>query len=69
VLCENCSKLLAHSFFKRLHCPMDPKPACKHCPDHCYQARYRQEIRRVMRYSGWAMIRRGRLDLLWHMLF
>lgn len=67
VLCESCGKLLAHAFYKRLHCPMDPKPACKHCPDHCYEARYRREIRRVMRYSGWALIRRGRLDLLWHM--
>lgn len=69
VLCEACSKLLAHAFFKRLHCPMNPKPACKHCPDHCYHANYRQEIRQVMRYSGWALIRRGRLDLLWHMFF
>lgn len=69
LLCEDCEKLMAHSFFKRLHCPMDPKPACKHCPNHCYQAKYRQEIREVMRYSGWTLIKRGRLDLLWHMVF
>lgn len=68
ILCAECTKLLAHAFYKRQHCPMDPKPACKDCPDHCYQLKYRRQIRQVMRYSGWAMIKRGRLDLLWHMI-
>jgi len=67
VLCEDCGKLLAHSFFKRLHCPLDPKPTCKHCPDPCYHADHRRRIRQVMRYSGWTLIKRGRLDLLWRM--
>lgn len=69
VLCGDCTKLLTHAVYKRLHCPMDPKPACKHCPDHCYHPNYRQRIREVMRYSGWRMIKSGRVDLLMHMLF
>jgi hypothetical protein len=69
VLCPDCTKLLAHAFYKRSVCPMDPKPECKHCPQHCYQADYRLRIREVMRYAGWRMISRGRIDLLWHMFF
>jgi hypothetical protein len=68
-LCPACAKLLGHALVKRLHCPMNPKPACKHCPNHCYHPTYRQEMRRVMRYSGRALILRGRLDYLWHLLF
>lgn len=68
-LCTACNKLLAHAFHKRIHCPMDPKPVCKHCDDHCYNVEYRRQIRRVMRYAGWRAVIRGRLDLLWHMIF
>jgi hypothetical protein len=32
-LCPQCTRLLTHAFVKRSHCPMNPKPACKHCPD------------------------------------
>lgn len=68
VLCDACAKLLAHAIVKRSRCPHDPKPACKHCPQHCYQPAYRQYIREVMRYSGWRMVTRGRVDLLRHLL-
>jgi hypothetical protein len=69
VLCESCRKLLAHAFVKRSHCPMDPKPACKHCPSHCYHPAYRAQIREVMRFSGRKMLLSGRLDYLFHLLF
>jgi hypothetical protein len=48
---------------------MDPKPACKHCPSHCYHPDYRKRIREVMRYSGRNMVLGGRLDYLYHLLF
>ena len=69
VLCRDCTKLLTHAFVKRSHCPLDPKPACKHCPQHCYHPDYRRQIREVMKYVGWRMIGRGRVDMLWHYLF
>lgn len=69
VCCESCRKLLAHAFVKRSHCPMDPKPACKHCPNHCYHPTYRAQIREVMRYSGKKLLFSGRLDYLFHLLF
>jgi hypothetical protein len=69
VLCPDCTKLLAHAFVKRTHCPMNPKPMCKHCPSHCYHPRYRQQIREVMKFSGRKMVLHGRLDYLFHLLF
>jgi hypothetical protein len=68
-LCSECTKLLAHAFVKRSRCPMEPKPACKHCPSHCYHPDYRARIREVMKYSGCHMVLTGRLDYLFHLLF
>jgi hypothetical protein len=68
-LCPQCTRLLAHAFVKRSHCPLNPKPSCKHCPSHCYHPRYRAAIRLVMRYSGRKMLLGGRLDYLYHLLF
>ena len=69
VLCPECAKLLAHAFVKRSHCPMHPKPMCKHCPSHCYHPTYRAQIREVMKFSGRKMLLSGRLDYLFHLLF
>lgn len=69
LLCPSCRKLLAHGFTKRTHCPMEPKPACKRCPDHCYHPTYRRQIREVMKYSGRKLVLSGRLDYLVHLLF
>lgn len=68
-LCADCRKLLAHAFVKRSHCPMHPKPACKHCPSHCYHPRYRAAIREVMKFSGRHLVLTGRIDYLAHLLF
>ena len=69
VLCPECTKLLTHAFVKRNNCPMDPKPMCKHCPNHCYHPTYRAQIREVMKFSGRKMVLSGRLDFLLHLLF
>jgi hypothetical protein len=68
-LCPDCAKLAAHAFAKRMQCPLDPKPDCKHCPQHCYADKYRRQIREVMRYSGRRLVLSGRLDYLLHLLF
>lgn len=68
-LCLDCGKLLAHALVKRSHCPMNPKPACKHCPRHCYHPRYRRMIAEVMRFSGKRLVLSGRVDYLLHLLF
>lgn len=68
-LCPACRELLAYALARRLKCPLDPKPACKDCPIHCYRPERRAEIRKVMAFSGKRLILRGRLDLLWHYFF
>lgn len=67
-LCSSCRKLLTHAFVKRSRCPLDPKPNCKKCPEHCFAPRYRAQIRAVMKYSGRRLVLRGRLDYLWHLI-
>ncbi len=68
-LCPDCTKLLTHALVKRSVCPMDPKPQCKHCPNHCYHPTYRKQIQEVMKYSGRKLVMRGRVDYLLHLLF
>lgn len=67
--CAECADFLAYAIERRQRCPLDPKPSCKHCTIHCYRPGHREKVREIMRYSGRALIRRGRLDLLWHYLF
>ena len=69
VLCAECDELLRYARMKREKCPLDPKPACKHCKIHCYGKSQRAKIREVMSYSGRRLLLRGRLDLLWHYFF
>jgi hypothetical protein len=69
LLCDTCRKLLAHALVKRSRCPMEPKPACRQCPDHCYHPIYRHQIREVMKYAGPRLVLSGRLDYLYHLLF
>lgn len=68
-VCAECATFLAYACERRLRCPLEEKPACKHCPVHCYKPVYRQRVREIMAFSGRHLICRGRLDLLWHYLF
>lgn len=67
--CRECLDFLHYAIERRLHCPLDDKPSCKHCSIHCYRPGHREKVREIMRFSGQRLIRRGRLDLLWHYLF
>lgn len=68
-LCDECRDFLQYAFVRRLSCPLEEKPACKHCHVHCFKPAYRQKVRDIMRFSGQYLIRRGRLDLLWRYFF
>ncbi|MFC1994182.1 nitrous oxide-stimulated promoter family protein [Chloroflexota bacterium] len=69
VLCQDCGRLFLHSITKLLMCPYNPKPMCKKCETHCYAPGYREKIRDIMKFSGWYMIKHGRLDLILHYYF
>ena len=68
-VCNECRDFLRYAFARRLRCPLEDKPLCKHCPVHCYQPEYRARVREIMRFSGVYLLKRGRLDLLWHYFF
>ena len=68
-VCAGCREFLAYAIARRIDCPLEPKPVCKHCPVHCYKPDYRQQVKDVMRFSGRYLLLRGRLDLLWHYFF
>ena len=67
--CSDCQEFLLYAIDRRLKCPLEEKPTCKHCHLHCYRKGHREKVREIMRYSGKALIKRGRLDLLWHYFF
>jgi hypothetical protein len=68
-VCAECTDFLVYAFERRLRCPLEEKPVCKHCQVHCYKPGHRGKVREIMRYSGQRLIRRGRFDLLWHYFF
>lgn len=69
ILCPDCSKLLKYGLTMRLRCPQQPKPMCKKCPNPCYKPEYREKIREVMKFSGMYLVKRGRIDLMYHYFF
>jgi hypothetical protein len=52
-LCSNCKGLFAYAIKRLDKCSFGQyKPACAHCPAHCYRPDMRERIREVMRYAG-----------------
>jgi hypothetical protein len=57
VICPDCEELLSYALKRLDKCIYgDEKPACKHCPVHCYKSVMREKIREIMRWSGPRMI-------------
>ena len=52
LLCGECTSLLRHAIVMRVLCPLDPKPKCRKCPQHCYRPKYKDEMETVMKYAG-----------------
>ncbi len=51
------SALLAYATQRLARCRFgEDKPACKHCPLHCYQPAKREQIKAIMRWSGPRML-------------
>jgi len=67
-LCPACRELRDHAFARLDHCRYgEAKPACRHCPAHCYKPAMREHIRRVMRFSGPRMLLYAPLAAIRHL--
>jgi hypothetical protein len=69
LLCDDCTELLDYANHRIDLCPyQEKKPTCKICPIHCYKSDPREEIRKVMRYSGPRLILYHPILTLMHLL-
>ena len=67
--CDECRELEAYTRLRLEKCPYgDTKPTCVNCPIHCYQPHRREEIRRVMAFSGPRMLLKHPILAVRHML-
>jgi len=56
-LCDGCRALSDYANARTEHCPhMESKTFCSNCRTHCYKPAMREEIRKVMRWSGPRML-------------
>jgi hypothetical protein len=56
-LCEGCKALTEYALFRLEKCPFKVnKQFCSFCKIHCYKPEYREEIKKVMKYSGPRML-------------
>lgn len=56
-LCGECEKLLLYAENRSDKCPfMETKTFCSNCTVHCYNPDMREQIRKVMRFSGPKML-------------
>jgi hypothetical protein len=68
-LCADCRTLREYAHRRLEVCPFhEDKPACNHCPVHCYSATRREQVRAVMRYAGPRMLLRHPLLAARHLL-
>ncbi len=56
-LCPSCMELLQYAKARLEHCKFgENKSTCRKCPVHCYRPEMKEQIRKVMRWSGPRMI-------------
>jgi hypothetical protein len=56
-LCDGCKALTEYALFRLEKCPFKVnKQFCSFCKIHCYKPEYREEIKKVMKYSGPRML-------------
>ncbi|MGI6466791.1 MAG: nitrous oxide-stimulated promoter family protein [Sphaerochaetaceae bacterium] len=54
---QMCDELLHYAKNRIANCPYQPnKPFCSACPTHCYTPDKKEQIKKIMRFSGPRMI-------------
>jgi len=68
-LCTECRALLTYAMQRIEKCPfLAHKPVCAKCPIHCYKARMKEQLIKVMRYSGPRMVMHHPILALFHVI-
>lgn len=68
-LCPSCEALLQYAHTRLTRCRFnEKKPACKHCPVHCYKPEMRKQIQHIMRFAGPRMLFYAPLEAIRHLL-
>ncbi len=68
-MCEECQRLFAYAALKIDRCPFHhAKPVCAHCTIHCYSKGEREQIKKVMRFSGPRMLMRHPVLAFLHLI-
>lgn len=68
-MCPQCQELADYAKFRSEKCPfMEHKTFCANCKVHCYKPEMREEIRKVMRFSGPRMIFYHPILAIWHLV-
>lgn len=68
-LCPECQELLDYARARSERCPfMKEKTFCANCKVHCYKPAMREQIRRVMRFSGPRMLLYHPILAIWHLI-
>ena len=68
-LCPECRELFNYAVKRLDHCKFGAgKPTCGKCSVHCYKPDFRQQIVKVMRYSGPKLIYHHPLIALRHLV-
>lgn len=66
-LCPDCARLAEYARQRAAKCPfMAKKTFCSQCPVHCYRQKEQEQIREVMRFSGWRMLGKHPVSALRH---
>lgn len=66
---EERSDVLSYAMARLNYCRFgEEKPTCKICPVHCYQKKYQDQMKVIMRYSGPRMLLYHPIMSVEHML-
>ena len=67
--CEMCQTCLEYALSRVKNCPRKSyRGLCKGCTIHCFKDEYREEIKKIMRFSGPRMMVKHPILALWHIL-
>lgn len=68
-MCPECRTLADYAKARSEHCRfMEQKTFCVNCKVHCYKPQMREEIRKVMRFSGPRMLLYHPILAIWHLI-